>query len=49
VDARQGDCFVGCPMRTKRAFSIVPQEFDIKPRVPSWEKFTLVTTERAFP
>jgi hypothetical protein len=29
--------------RTTRAFLILPREFDIKPRVPSWGKFTLVT------
>jgi hypothetical protein len=27
-----------------RAFSTVPREFDIKPRVSSWGKFTLATT-----
>jgi hypothetical protein len=30
--------------RTKRAFSIVPREFDINPEFPSWGKFTLATT-----
>jgi hypothetical protein len=30
--------------RTTRAFSTVPRKFDIKPRVPSWGKFTLTTT-----
>jgi hypothetical protein len=30
--------------RTMRAFSTILREFDIKPRVPSWGKFTLSTT-----
>jgi hypothetical protein len=30
--------------RTTRAFSTVPREFDIKPRFPSWGKFTFATT-----
>jgi hypothetical protein len=30
-------------MRTKRAFSTVPREFDINPELSSWGKFTLAT------
>jgi hypothetical protein len=30
--------------RTRRAFSTVPREFDIKPQISLWGKFTLATT-----
>jgi hypothetical protein len=41
-DARQGDCFVGCLMRTKRDFLTVSQEFDIYPESSLWEKLLLL-------
>jgi hypothetical protein len=41
-DIRQGDCFAGCLMRTKRAFSTVRQEFDINTKFLRGENLFLL-------
>jgi hypothetical protein len=43
-DTRQGDFFASCFKKDEHSFFTVPREFDIKPRVLSWGKFTLATT-----
>jgi hypothetical protein len=42
-DARRR-LFCRLPDENKEIFLTIPREFDIKPRVPSWGKFTLATT-----
>jgi hypothetical protein len=41
-DARQGDYFAGCLIRTKRAFMTIPKEFDINPEFPRGENLLLL-------
>jgi hypothetical protein len=41
-DTRQGNHFVGCLTRMKRAFSTVPREFDINPKFPHRENLLLL-------